>query len=128
MRRGTPAAKEFGLFLKNLRLYSGQSMRELGEKVGLPAGSVSQIEAAERALKEYRLDAWADALGVGRPYLKRVWMKTQKDNPDPPLIRGRSKSVSPLTLEKKIKGLESNERNQVLGYIDALLAIKAKEA
>ena len=78
MRRGTPSAKLFGDLLTMLRTAgTGQSMRQVGERIGAPAATVSQIEKGQRALKEPKIPAWAEALDVNDADLHELWMLCQ---------------------------------------------------
>lgn len=78
MRRGTPSADLFGELLTTLRLVgSGSSMRRIGERLGAPAATVSQIEKGQRALKEPRIAAWAYALEVDEDDLRELWQLSQ---------------------------------------------------
>lgn len=87
MRRGTPAAEKFGKLLCSYRIDAGLTLRQLGEKVGGTATTVYQIENNERALKEPKLNTWADALGISRRAFKAEWIRVQRENPDPPIVR-----------------------------------------
>lgn len=126
MRRGTAAAIEFGKILETLRLELGISMNELGRRLGVPAATVSQMERAERALKEPKLTAWAKALEVPESNFRESWERVQLENPDPPLIRRRSESIKVLTLELLLKKLTGPERERVHGYIDAIIEERTK--
>lgn len=53
------------------------SMRQVGEKIGAPAATVSQIEKGQRALKEPKIAAWAAALEVGEADLRELWTFSQ---------------------------------------------------
>ena len=82
MRRGTPSAKLFGDLLTMLRTVgTGQSMRQLGDRIGVRAATVSQIEKGQRALKEPKIAAWAEALDVGAGDLHELWMLSQGQVP-----------------------------------------------
>lgn len=52
-------------------------MRELGERIGAPAATVSQIEKGQRALKKPKVAAWAAALEVGEADLHELWELSQ---------------------------------------------------
>lgn len=56
-------------------------MRHLGERIGAPAATVSQIEKGERALKEPRIAEWAAALEVSEADLHELWMLSQGQMP-----------------------------------------------
>jgi transcriptional regulator with XRE-family HTH domain len=78
MRRGTPPAELFGGLLFMLRnAGTRSSMREVGDKVGAPAATVSQVEKGQRALKEPKISAWADALEVSEADLHELWLLSQ---------------------------------------------------
>lgn len=78
MRRGTPSAKLFGDLLTMLRTVgTGQSMRQVGDRIGVRAATVSQIEKGQRALKEPKIPAWAEALEVSEVDLHELWMLSQ---------------------------------------------------
>lgn len=78
MRRGTPSAKLFGDLLTMLRTVgTGQSMRQVGDRIGVRAATVSQIEKGQRALKEPKIPAWAEALEVSKVDLHELWMLSQ---------------------------------------------------
>lgn len=53
------------------------SMRQVGEKIGAPPATVSQIEKGQRALKEPKIAAWAAALEVGEADLHELWVLSQ---------------------------------------------------
>ena len=53
------------------------SMRQVGEKIGAPAATVSQIEKGQRALKEPKIAAWAAALEVSEADLHELWALSQ---------------------------------------------------
>ena len=53
------------------------SMRQVGEKIGAPAATVSQIEKGQRALKEPKIAAWAAALEVNEADLHELWFLSQ---------------------------------------------------
>ena len=78
MRRGTPSAELFGGLLAMVRAAgTGDSMRQVGEKIGAPAATVSQIEKGQRALKEPKIAVWAAALGVSEADLHELWALSQ---------------------------------------------------
>lgn len=52
-------------------------MRQVGESVGAPAATISQIEKGQRALKEPRIAAWAAALDVREADLGELWFLCQ---------------------------------------------------
>ncbi len=56
-------------------------MRQVGDAIGAPPATVSQVEKGERALKEPKIAAWADALGVSREDLHELWMLSQGQVP-----------------------------------------------
>jgi hypothetical protein len=58
---------------------SGDSMRQVGERIGVPAAAatVSQIEKGERALKEPKIADWAKALKVREADLLELWQLSQ---------------------------------------------------
>jgi transcriptional regulator with XRE-family HTH domain len=78
MRRGTPSAELFGDLLGMIRTVgTGDSMRQVGDKIGAPAATVSQIEKGQRALKEPKIAVWAAALGVSEADLHELWVLSQ---------------------------------------------------
>jgi transcriptional regulator with XRE-family HTH domain len=78
MRRGTPAAELFGAFLELIRRAGpGASMRQIGDRIGAPAATVSQIEKGQRALKSDRVGLWAHALAVNEDDLRELWWMSQ---------------------------------------------------
>lgn len=121
MRRNTPAAEKFGKLLYSYRIDAGLSMRQVAVKIGVPAATVSQVEKAQRAVKEPKLDAWADALGVSRVSLRREWIKLQRENPDSPIMRVRARTITQSTLHQLINDLSGAERERVRGYIEAII-------
>lgn len=48
-------------------------MRFVGERLGAPAATVSQIEKGQRALKEPKVEAWSRALEVDSSDLLELW-------------------------------------------------------
>lgn len=52
-------------------------MRQVGESVGAPAATVSQIEKGQRALKEPKIRAWSVALEVSEADLHELWVLCQ---------------------------------------------------
>ena len=52
-------------------------MRDIGDKIGAPAATVSQVEKGERALKEPKIAAWAAALRVDEADLHELWLLSQ---------------------------------------------------
>jgi len=78
MRRGTPSAELLGGLLAMIRIAGTRaSMRQVGEKIGAPAATVSQIEKGQRALKEPKIAAWAAALEVSEADLHELWALSQ---------------------------------------------------
>lgn len=78
MRRGTPSAQVFGKLLSLVRsVGTGESMRQVGESVGAPAATLSQVEKGQRALKEPRIPPWAAALEVSEADLHELWLLCQ---------------------------------------------------
>ncbi len=78
MRRGTPSAELFGDLLAVIRMAGTRaSMRQVGEKIGAPAATVSQIEKGQRALKEPKIAGWAAALEVSEADLHELWALSQ---------------------------------------------------
>src|SRR4051794_31251862 len=80
MRRGTQSSRLFGALLRMIRsVGSGDSMRQVGERIGVPAAAatVSQIEKGERALKEPKIADWAKALKVREADLLELWQLSQ---------------------------------------------------
>lgn len=124
MRRGTQACIQFGLNLKNTRVRQGLTMHQVAKSLGVHAATVSQIEKAQRALKEDKIAAWAKALGVKEDWLRHEWHHVQKVNPEPPLLRTRHTSIRKDELKVLIDSLSSVDRNKVIGYIDGLLDSK----
>ena len=52
-------------------------MRQVAEKIGAPAATVSQIEKGQRALKEPKIAVWAAALEVSETDLRELWALSQ---------------------------------------------------
>jgi len=52
-------------------------MRQVGESVGAPAATLSQVEKGQRALKEPRIALWAAALEVSEADLHELWLLCQ---------------------------------------------------
>jgi hypothetical protein len=52
-------------------------MRQVGESVGAPAATVSQVEKGQRALKEPKIAPWAAALDVSEADLHELWLLCQ---------------------------------------------------
>ncbi|TFD55068.1 XRE family transcriptional regulator [Cryobacterium sp. Hh7] len=78
MRRGTPSAKLFGHLLSLVRsLGTRGSMRQVGESIGAPAATVSQVEKGQRALKAPKIALWAAALEVSEADLHELWVLCQ---------------------------------------------------
>lgn len=78
MRRGTDSAILFGEFLAMIRKVSSRaSMRKIGDGIGSPAATVSQVEKGQRALKSERIAHWAQALGVNEDDLYELWWLSQ---------------------------------------------------
>lgn len=59
-------------------------MRQVGDEIGAPPATVSQVEKGERALKEPKIAAWADALGVPGEDLRELWLLCQGQIPAGP--------------------------------------------
>jgi transcriptional regulator with XRE-family HTH domain len=121
MRRGTQAAIEFGAFLFELRTNAAMSMRQVGNKLGAPAATVSQVEKAQRAVKERHIPAWAIALGVEESVLREKWESLQEKYPVGPIARNRTKNAQPDELKTLMSQLTGPQRNRVIGYIEAIL-------
>lgn len=121
MRRGTQAATEFGLYVRQIRTTSGLSARLVAQRLGMQPAFVSQVEYGQRALKEHRVAGFAKALGIPENVFRAKWLEIQEEYPEPLLRRPRTKAPSKHTLEIVIKDLTGLERAQVLGYIDRLL-------
>lgn len=119
MRRGTPAAYEFGKILYELRKATELTLAEVAEAIGTTSGNVSFYEHGKRAVKEEKLEVYAVALGVNRTWLRSVWLEAQ-NQPEPPIVRNRGKSIGRDALELAIADLTHTERERVLGYIHAL--------
>src|ERR1035437_3152609 len=78
MRRGSASAELLGHLLAWVRWAgTGDSMRAMGEKIGSPPATVSQIENGQRALKEPKIASWAAALGVVEADLYELWVLCQ---------------------------------------------------
>lgn len=120
MRRGTPAAIKFGEIVRTLRLDKKLTMQDVADILETKPARVSQIEHAQRALKEECLSEYAKALGVDESFLLTTWLQCQAE-PDPPIVRKRRKTVSPQDLNSIIAKLSSADRNRVLGYVEALI-------
>jgi len=56
-------------------------MRQVGDEIGAPPATVSQVEKGERALKEPKIAAWADALDVSEADLRELWVLCQGQIP-----------------------------------------------
>ena len=121
MRRGTAAAISFGAVIRELRMDKHLSMNALGRILGIPASTVSQVEKAQRALKEDQISKWADALGVHESYLREKWELCQDEFPEPPIVRKRVKAGSVEELYMLISTLSSTDRQRVLGYVEGLI-------
>lgn len=52
-------------------------MRQLGDRIGVRAATVSQIEKGQRALKEPKIAPWAAALEVSESDLHALWLLSQ---------------------------------------------------
>lgn len=52
-------------------------MRAIGQRIGAPAATVSQIEKGQRALKEPKIATWAAALEVRADDLNELWLLCQ---------------------------------------------------
>lgn len=78
MRRGTPSAALFGNLLAMIRTAgTAASMRQIGDKIGAPAATVSQVEKGQRALKAPKIAVWSRALGIGESDLLELWRLSQ---------------------------------------------------
>lgn len=78
MRRGTPSAELLGGLLATIRMAgTAQTMRQVGDKIGAPAATVSQIEKGQRALKEPKIAVWSEALRVDEADLLELWRLCQ---------------------------------------------------
>jgi len=78
MRRGTPSAELFGDLLAMIRTAgTAASMRQVGDKIGAPAATVSQVEKGQRALKEPKIAVWSQALDVDESDLLELWRLSQ---------------------------------------------------
>ncbi|WP_056825521.1 helix-turn-helix domain-containing protein [Terrabacter sp. Root85] len=78
MRRGTPSAVLFGQLLAMIRqVRTGVSMREVGDRIGAPVATISQVEKGQRALKEPKIKAWSHALEVEPGDLLELWWLSQ---------------------------------------------------
>lgn len=78
MKRETPAATLFGALLTTVRLGgTGSSMRRVAQRIGTPTATVSQTEKGQRALKQPKIAAWADALEVRAEDLHELWQLSQ---------------------------------------------------
>jgi transcriptional regulator with XRE-family HTH domain len=56
-------------------------MRQVGDKIGAPAATVSQLEKGQRALKEPKIALWAAALEVSEVDLRELWVLSQGQIP-----------------------------------------------
>lgn len=52
-------------------------MRQVGQSIGAPAATVSQVEKGQRALKEPKIAPWAAALEVSEADLHELWVLCQ---------------------------------------------------
>jgi transcriptional regulator with XRE-family HTH domain len=122
MRRGTPGAERFGSFIHLIRIEKGLSMRQVAENLGPGhfASTISQAEKGQRAVKEDKIDIWAEALGFSKGHLRYEWNASNL-LPEPPIIRTRTKTTPKSELENLVRNLNGPERNRVRGYIDALI-------
>lgn len=78
MRRGTPSAELFGGLLTMIRTAgTAESMRQVGEKIGAAAATVSQMEKGQRALKQPKIAVWSKALNVDEGDLLELWWLSQ---------------------------------------------------
>lgn len=78
MRRGTQSAALFGSLLAVIRAAGiAASMRQIGDEIGAPAATVSQVEKGQRALKAPKIAVWSRALGVGESDLLELWRLSQ---------------------------------------------------
>lgn len=78
MRRGTPSAVLFGGLLYFVRITgTRRTMRQIGDQIGAPAATVSQVERGQRAVKEPKVAAWAAALEVPETALSELWLLSQ---------------------------------------------------
>jgi transcriptional regulator with XRE-family HTH domain len=78
MRRGTPSAELLGGLLEMIRTAgTTYSMRQVGDRIGAPAATVSQIEKGQRALKEPKIAIWSEALDVDEANLVELWWLCQ---------------------------------------------------
>lgn len=78
MRRGTPPAVLFGGLLYFVRVAgTRRTMRQIGDQIGAPAATVSQVESGQRALKEPKIPAWAAGLEVPETALHELWLLSQ---------------------------------------------------
>lgn len=120
MRRGTEPAIKMGLYLKELREQKGLSMNELGRRMGVPAATVSQTEKAERALKSYRIQMWANGLGVTYSTINDVYVELDEVSVGP-IQRRRTRSIETGSLWHLISELSGPERERVRGYIEGIM-------
>jgi transcriptional regulator with XRE-family HTH domain len=78
MRRGTPSAELFGMIIFVLRtVKSKKTMRQVSDIVGGFASTVSQVEKGQRALKEPKIEVWAEALEVNKDDFLELWFLSQ---------------------------------------------------
>lgn len=127
MRRGTKAAEVFGQQVREIRERKGMTMRAVAAKLpGEPAAAyVSQVEKAQRVVKEDKLEVWAYALGVSHTQLRRLWLTAERSYPAPAITRKKGKSQPKSKLLARFDELNSTERMRVLGYMDALVEARS---
>ncbi len=78
MRRGTPSAELFGMIIFVLRTVKcKKSMKQIGDLIGTAPALVSQVEKGQRAVKEPKIEVWADALEVSEYNLRELWFLSQ---------------------------------------------------
>lgn len=121
MRRGTPAAIHFGTYLRNTRLSKGLTLAQIAEYLGTYSSVPSQIETGQRVLKEAKLEAWAEAYGVGSKTFRRNWIEACTSYPQMPLTRNRGTAITVKNLDTIFSQLTANERSRVQGYIEAII-------
>lgn len=120
MRRGTEAAERMGAYLREKREAKFLTINALARKMGVPAATVSQIEKAQRALKEDKIPRYAKALGIHEEELLAVW-QVYDEIPAEPITRRRTKSKTYTSIEAIIEELTATERVQVFGYIEGVI-------
>lgn len=122
MRRNTKSAIEFGRQVRAIRLEKGLTQRELAEKINAVNTYISIIETGRRVLNLKYVPLWADALGVSKGRLLKIWQECNAYDDSPRrIVNKRWTVIQQDDLRKLIGELSAPDRQRVLGYIDAVL-------